>query len=458
MKKSVRKEFIAQNEARAILDAKIEFGDDFDIIKKESTEIGGILGFFTKPGIKLVIQSPKTENVRKRLREKNRKEEVKKTALNTMHDLSDNSQSKERESKELQNMKDFISDMTKKKNSTKYNQNDEDTELLKKLFSNPTINPIAREKNNYVNFNNAIIPNKKKNTTSNKAIDNLSDEILKIKKTLENIKIDEKERNEKESNEGCFYKKYFNLLQNEDFPCLLLHKIMEKHEKYLNRVEMENEELYVKKLKEFLIDHIYTRSGISTDGKKKISLIGPTGIGKTTTIAKLGYFFKYENKKSVKIITIDCFKYGGIKQLEDICCEMEIDFVPVYDKESYIKEINDDNYDIILIDTSGKNFRDLSNVLEIKEYIDKDVDIEKYLVLSAESKYKDLMQINDNFSDVCIKGVIFTKCDMCEYYGTMLGFLIKSKNSFVYMTFGKKIDGDIQEAVPYKIVDGLFDD
>lgn len=456
MKKTVRKEFVFPTESRAILEASVEFGDDFDIIRKEHVEIGGLLGFFTKPGIRIIVQSPKSENVRGRLKEKNRKSEVERqtrqneTVTEKIPDLKD------KHDKELQNMKDFLNSMKMKKTQNIYDQNPEDTELLKKIFSNPVINPHAK-KNNYINLNNVIVPNVE-NNNSNKSIERLTQEIGKIRKTLEVIRKADNSRKKETENKSPLYSKYYELLEKQDFPCSLLEKVMEKHEKYLNRIEMENEELYLKKLKEFIIDHIYTRAGITVDDRKKITLVGPTGVGKTTTVAKLGYYFKYEQNKNVKIISTDHYKYGGIKQLEDICNEMQIDFAPVYDKESYRKELDDDKYDIILIDTAGKNYRDTASVIEIKEYIEKDSDIEKYLVLSAESKYKDLLRINENFSDVCLKGVIFTKCDSTQYYGTMLGFLIKSKNSFVYTTTGKKIDGDIQEAIPYKIIDGLFND
>ncbi|MGM0608881.1 MAG: AAA family ATPase [Candidatus Muiribacteriota bacterium] len=439
-----RHSFIANTRQEAILQAQIDIGSDFDIVNQTHVQTGGFLGLFTKKQHKVTIQTPSKKKIKERARR----------TVNSKNKTANEKNSNKKTDESVQKMQKYL--MSRKQNNKdvpgKFLQSKEDEQLLKKIFSNIKIAENKKENSKIINnINNVGTGNRSKDIFDkmNKEINEIKNEILNLRKTV--IK------NPREQSQSL-KKRFLNCLIKNDFPKVLANTLLNKFEKTLNKIQLEDRAIYQKKFREYIIEHIYYREGIDflNDDIKKIALIGPTGVGKTTTIAKLAYYFSIECEKKVKVVSVDVFKYGGINQLEDLCSEMDINFSAVYEMNDYEKEINDKDYDVILIDTSGKNYNDSKNITEIKAFCKKDDDIEKYLVVSAESKYSDMIKLNKNFSSFGIKGTIFTKCDLTRYFGAVVAFLVKSKNSVVYMTFSKKIDNDLKEAVPYKLVDGIL--
>ncbi|WP_377897040.1 hypothetical protein [Gottfriedia sp. OAE603] len=109
-----------------------------------------------------------------------------------------------------------------------------------------------------------------------------------------------------------------------------------------------------------------------------------------------------------------------------------------------------EQYDLVLIDTSGRNFRDEKYVTELKEIIDFN-ELETYLVLALTSKYKDMKKIYEQFHSVPINKVIFSKVDETESYGSMLNFMVEKQVGVAYLTNGQNVPDDIMEGSPNKI-------
>ncbi|KGX88621.1 flagellar biosynthesis protein FlhF [Pontibacillus marinus] len=215
-----------------------------------------------------------------------------------------------------------------------------------------------------------------------------------------------------------------------------------------------NEEM----VKEWLIDEIRHQvqdipfEGLSFE-KQFIHLVGPTGVGKTTTIAKLAAESVIKHKKKVAFITTDTFRIAAIDQLKTYAKILDIPIEIAYNLEDYkqAKEKFSD-YDHVLVDTAGRNFRDQQYVEELKKIIDFEAELETYLALSLTSKYSDMDAIYQQFSNVPIQKLIFTKVDETSYSGAMLNMVLQHKIGVAYLTDGQNVPDDISEASVEKMI------
>jgi flagellar biosynthesis protein FlhF len=184
-----------------------------------------------------------------------------------------------------------------------------------------------------------------------------------------------------------------------------------------------------------------------------IVLVGPTGIGKTTTIAKLAANFGIdENAKRIRqvvLITIDAFRIGAVQQLEAYGKILEFPCFAVEDYDELKKTIarNSDGTDIILIDTIGKSPRDMVKLGEMKQLLDACGSLaEVHLALSAATKSSDLKEILRQFEPFNYRSVIITKLDETIRTGNIIGTLYEKGKSVSYITNGQKVPTDINRA------------
>jgi|GEM_PF-5742241 len=442
-----RRSFISDTLKSAELDAKLELGDNFDIIDSQEIVETFFLGLFSKKKYKLTVQYPSKKSLRKRIgKTKAKKDDALENMQKFLKNYNKRSGRSQRPTREnlkegnLNLIKDIMSEMD-------FDKQDVSTIKKKDVYSK-TPGKKKNEKVKKVDFQSE--------NKDDRHYQTLTQEIAALRKELSTFAKSGKAKINGRYSEHR--KGFYDLFVENDMPALFANKILESFEKKLTQDELEDFTLYRKKIREFVIDRIYFRPGIEAQQGAKIALFGPTGVGKTTTVAKLAYHYKYEQEKEVIVISLDSYKYGGIMQLEDLCNEMGVEFHPVYDEEelkSYMEK-NDDK--IMIVDTAGQNYSRERGSKEIKKIIEHTEGFERYLVLSSKMKYNDMMRLNDSFSAGNIKGVIFSKCDLCKYVGTVIAFLCTSKNNLVYLTFGKKITGDLREAVPYRLVDGILKD
>jgi flagellar biosynthesis protein FlhF len=184
-----------------------------------------------------------------------------------------------------------------------------------------------------------------------------------------------------------------------------------------------------------------------------IVLVGPTGVGKTTTIAKLAANFGIdENAKRIRqvvLITIDAFRIGAVQQLEAYGKILEFPCFAVEDYDELKKTIarNSDGIDIILIDTIGKSPRDMVKLGEMKQLLDACGSLaEVHLALSAATKSSDLKEILQQFEPFNYRSVIITKLDETIRTGNIVGVLSEKGKSISYITNGQKVPTDINRA------------
>ncbi len=183
-----------------------------------------------------------------------------------------------------------------------------------------------------------------------------------------------------------------------------------------------------------------------------LAFIGPTGVGKTTTIAKLAARCSLQMKRKVCLITIDTYRIAAVEQLKTYARIMNIPLFVSYSPEEMRKAIAD-NHDasLILIDTAGRSQADDEQVKDLKSYFADDPEVEVMLVLSATTKNRDLCEITDRFCPIGPKKLLFTKLDETTTYGPVVNETVRTKLPIAYFTTGQNVPDDIEAANPTKL-------
>lgn len=179
---------------------------------------------------------------------------------------------------------------------------------------------------------------------------------------------------------------------------------------------------------------------------KVIFFIGPTGVGKTTTVAKLASKYKLEKKCRLAIITADTYRVAAVEQIRTYANILSVPIEIVYNPEEMQQAIEKfKDYDLILVDTAGRSHKnpgqqeDIKKLLEAAEGYQQEI----YLVLSATTKYRDLVKIAQNYSDISHCRLLFTKIDETGALGNILNIRMMTKKPLSYTTFGQNVPDDI---------------
>jgi flagellar biosynthesis protein FlhF len=182
-------------------------------------------------------------------------------------------------------------------------------------------------------------------------------------------------------------------------------------------------------------------------------LVGPTGVGKTTTIAKLAVVYGVGSvdrpSLSVRVYTIDTFKIGGTEQLEKYCEIMEVPFGIIHNQTGLRKEIDmyREETDLILIDTIGSSPNDPKKLGEMQALLNVcGSKAEVYLVLSASTKTNDIEHILRQFEPFNYQAVLLTKMDETRTVGNIISALAEKGQPISFITNGQQIHKDIKKA------------
>lgn len=191
---------------------------------------------------------------------------------------------------------------------------------------------------------------------------------------------------------------------------------------------------------------------------KFIFFIGPTGVGKTTTIAKLASTLILEENYNVGLVTADTYRIAAVEQLKVYAEILDIDIDVVYGKQDFIQSISimKKDKDIVFIDTAGRSHKSEHNLIELQELMSCVENSEKFLVLSITTKYEDLVNIINTFSDVADVKLIVTKFDETTCYGSIFNICYTVGKKISYITNGQNVPDDIELMQPEKMAKSLL--
>jgi len=188
--------------------------------------------------------------------------------------------------------------------------------------------------------------------------------------------------------------------------------------------------------------------------KKVVVFLGPTGVGKTTSIAKLAARLALEKKKKVILMTLDGYRIGAIEQLRAYAGLMGIPFRFV-DQVAELPRAIEENAqrDYILIDTAGHGPRDLESMRGLASFLKKSEFVERHLVLSAATKPSDMRETMDRFEMCFPDHLLFTKLDETSTPGPILNELVRTQKVFSYYSNGQRVPDDLHVVPRERIID-----
>lgn len=284
---------------------------------------------------------------------------------------------------------------------------------------------------------------------------NYSSEIEKRLDNLQNliekqIKPDDEETKVKEEKEESKGNEYIKLIYKQ----MLLNEV---DEKFANQIisEIENtlqKDAPVDNILTSIYQKIVLKLGqpeiieLNEHKPKFVFFIGPTGVGKTTTIAKIASGFKMNKNTKMALVTSDTYRIAAVEQLRIYANILGVPLKVIYSAEELEQskeEFND--YDIVLIDTAGRSHKNTEQKDDLEALLNTidDSNKEIYLVLSATTKYKDLVRITETYSTIANYRVIFTKLDETICMGNILNVRMMTGATLSYATWGQNVPNDI---------------
>lgn len=188
--------------------------------------------------------------------------------------------------------------------------------------------------------------------------------------------------------------------------------------------------------------------------QRRVALIGPTGVGKTTTIAKLAAAYLLAGGKKVVLITIDTYRIAAVEQLKVYGEIMNLP-VEVVVRPEHLEQVLErhQNKDLILIDTAGRSPRDTVSLDDLEAFLAVDPQIETHLVLSATTRDRDLYEIYKRFSVLEPRSLLLTKLDECDSAGVLLNIHVRHNCPLSYVANGQKVPEDIVLLTPEHVGD-----
>ncbi|RTE01794.1 flagellar biosynthesis protein FlhF [Paenibacillus whitsoniae] len=196
-----------------------------------------------------------------------------------------------------------------------------------------------------------------------------------------------------------------------------------------------------------------------SDQTRVVHFVGPTGVGKTTTIAKLAadQVLKYHRK--VGFITSDTYRIAAIEQLKTYATILNVPLEVVFSPQDLAKAFtNLADCDVIFMDTAGRNFRNEMYVSELNSLLKTQGKSETILVLSLTTKYRDIQAITNNFSKFKLDKVLFTKMDETDSYGAIVNVVNEFSLQLSYVTTGQNVPDDIVELNEWQVIDLLLEE
>lgn len=306
-------------------------------------------------------------------------------------------------------------------------------------------------------------------------LDTLQDLLIKqfqLKET-ENLKKEEVSLSQEKQEEAAGKSQPEEDTEQERFIRLLYNTMIDNEvdEKYANQILEEIDKTLKPNIPmDYILANVYQKmilkfgrsEGItpSEEGPKLVLFIGPTGVGKTTTIAKIASHYAVGEKKKVALITADTYRIAAAEQLRTYASILEVPFRVVYTPEELKNAISEfEEYDYIFVDTAGHSHQNVQQLDKMKDLLRETMetmDYQAFLVLSAATKYKDLLKIAENYREITNYQLIFTKLDETVTQGNLLNLKLYTDTPIAFVTCGQNVPDDIEQFNPQKTVKQLL--
>ena len=418
------KKYLADTEAEAVNTAKKELGQGIVIMNVRNVKRKGLMRFFKNP-LKEVTVALEEESER---------------FSSAVRDIARVVKENEEENEQKALAKENIESIPKKDETKSYIRND-------------TADSHSQDQSQNVLQNNAEA----------EAIVDMEARLESIRNLLqETIGMNEEpqEQTEEPSESENFMKLLYNtMIENEvhEHYANMIIDDLDKNRKNNTPIDYLLANVYQKMVLKFGKPSVITPA---KNGAKIVFFIGPTGVGKTTTIAKLASRFCVEEKKRVVLLTTDTYRIAAAEQLRTYANILDVPFRVIYSVEEIVTAWNDfKDYDYILVDTAGHSHQNEEQKQMMKDYLDAISDEqgkEVYLVLSATTKYRDLVNIADTYAEMADYKLIFTKLDETMTLGNLFNLRMHTGAEMSYITCGQNVPNDIAEFNPQSTVRQLL--
>lgn len=265
---------------------------------------------------------------------------------------------------------------------------------------------------------------------------------------------------EEEDKNVAFLKLIYNTLIENEIDEKYVNELMEEIEK-INKPNATIDYVLANIYQKMILKFGQSKTiAPAKNGAKIVFFIGPTGVGKTTTIAKIASRLSVNEKKKVALLTADTYRIAAAEQLRTYAGILDTPFRVIYSAEELTIAVKAfQSFDYILVDTAGhshNNEMQKKSMNQLIRSVDESMEKEVYLVVSATTKYRDLVAITDAYLTLTDYKLIFTKLDETKTLGNLFNLRLYTGADLSYITCGQNVPDDIEQFSPQSTVKQLL--
>ncbi|NRD79418.1 flagellar biosynthesis protein FlhF [Bacillus sp. BRMEA1] len=416
------KKIIAETMPLALKMVRQQLGENAIIINTRTIKTGGVFGLFTKQKYEVTAYAVEKEN--KEFEPKFSKEEIVKP---------------EKRIPDQTKFDHFTKDP--EKNSSVFHQTPQ--KLYKYYSQQPSVADKTLEKSQEKIEEKPLQKQVKNPEVTKEADSALLDELQHMKKMMMNLMMKDSQGNAAPTVMTNWINRLKKQGVDDEVADYIVETLLKKYESIhdLNDAVIK-EEIYT--IIKDIIEKKVSKTSIVDERTRMINIIGPTGVGKTTSIAKLATEQVLKQKRKVAMITTDVYRIAAVEQLKTYAGILNVPIEVVRSKEELEKALNRlENYDLIYMDSTGRNFKEVQYRDSIKEFLNYPVESDNYLVLSLTTKFEDMQILLNGFLHSPVKKLILTKFDETSSYGSILNIAYKYPYQLSYITNGQSVPEDI---------------
>lgn len=286
----------------------------------------------------------------------------------------------------------------------------------------------------------------------NNKLDNINEELVRLRSVIATVN-----KTSIESDLDSKLKIYRNNMINNGVQYNVANSILRNVNRQIN-VSRKDENILKKVISYNLLEYLGPVEPINlSENPQIIFFVGPTGVGKTTTLAKIAAKLVLETNKKIGLLTADTYRIAAVEQIRIYSDILKLPLEIIYEpKEIHKKLTKYNDMDIILVDTAGRSHKNKDQISETKELVNSVMDKEVFLVLSATTDPITLRNIVKQYSFLEDYKIIFTKIDEIENYGNILNTKFYTENPLSYFTTGQNVPDDIEIVNTEKVVKFLL--